>query len=407
MTKEFLIGLVFLTATAFVGFFTATVHNWNPFREPFILYIDFNRVNDLSTNNDVTYEGLRVGYVQGIEQIRIQGQEKIRVTISLDQYTDIPRNANINIQDRTVLGGKKINISRPLDPRPPVKNGHVFTGIDPDALIKEAGTTLKSIGESFDEVKSLILDIKEGKGTMGRLFTDPSLYDNFNKIGENVNEITDKINKGDGTLGKLVNDSELYDDARDVFRKFTKTHVDLLGQSRIFPEDNYSLTNLSLKITTSEKKFYVAGADFLSTNHQTEIATARAIAKQEDSFIYPTVLVGRRYLEGNNLEVSAGLIEGELGGRSSLALTLPNHDRLWLHIEARNRIRDKYIHENNSTVMARFYLEYEKKLSNFPNLKINLGLHNLIDDTQGFFGFGFEFRDNDLKYLVGVLGSGT
>lgn len=404
MTKEFLIGLVFLTATAIVAFVTATVQNWNPFTDPKIVYVDFNRINDLARNNDVTYAGFKIGYVGDINFIQVDKKEKIRISMVLVEGTEVPSNAIVTIQDRSVLGGKKISILRPKHPLPPAQVGHIFVGKDPIPLTEAAGDAALKFGEGIDEIKDLLLDIKEGKGTMGLLFTDTALYENYNRTGANLSEITDKINRGDGSLGKLVNESDLYDDAETLLGKLTDIHLDIVGDVKFFPEDDYSLTEFGLRITTSPTKYYEAKASIFNTNHNTRIATNRTIARQEDTVIYPTVLLGRKFLEDRNLELGLGLIEGELGGRVGLKMILHDEDQLWAHFEARNRIRDKDIRENTSSGMARVWLTYEKHFDEFPSLRVFVGGHNLMDDAQGFAGFGFTLRDDDIKYLASLLG---
>ncbi|MGE4159200.1 MAG: MlaD family protein, partial [Planctomycetota bacterium] len=241
MTKEFLIGFVFLIAAAIVAFVTATVQNFNPFKDEFVVYVDYNRVNDLSKDNDVTFNGLRIGFVKSIEFRNVGNERKIRVTLSLEQV-DLPVNAVISIQDRTILGGKKINITRPDESGPRAEPGHVFTGQDPDPLLKEAGTTLKKIGESFDELKTLLTDIKEGQGTLGKLFTDPELFNEWSSAGKEFSDVGSKLNKGDGTLGKLINEPDLYNDAKSYMDRLNRLHFDFTLDWKNFPEKAYSIT---------------------------------------------------------------------------------------------------------------------------------------------------------------------
>ena len=61
--------------------------------------------------------------------------------------------------------------------------------------------------------------LNSSKGTLGKLINDPTLYNDAQKTLKNLKQITAKINEGKGTLGKLVNDKKLYTEAEKTLRK--------------------------------------------------------------------------------------------------------------------------------------------------------------------------------------------
>jgi len=80
--------------------------------------------------------------------------------------------------------------------------------------------------ELYDELKEAVKGFHEmsvklntNKGTLGKLINDPALYDDAKKALNDLKEITAKINSGKGTLGKLVNDEKLYTEAEKTLRK--------------------------------------------------------------------------------------------------------------------------------------------------------------------------------------------
>ncbi|MHC4599852.1 MAG: MlaD family protein, partial [Planctomycetota bacterium] len=58
-------------------------------------------------------------------------------------------------------------------------------------------------------VERITRSVAEGRGTLGRLVNDPDLYDN-------IDAIVGRMNRGEGTLGKLLTDEVLYNEVRDV-----------------------------------------------------------------------------------------------------------------------------------------------------------------------------------------------
>ena len=75
---------------------------------------------------------------------------------------------------------------------------------------------LKEAVEGFHQMSA---KLNTNEGTLGKLINDPTLYDDAKKALSNLKEITAKINSGKGTLGKLVNDETLYAEAEKTLRK--------------------------------------------------------------------------------------------------------------------------------------------------------------------------------------------
>jgi phospholipid/cholesterol/gamma-HCH transport system substrate-binding protein len=57
----------------------------------------------------------------------------------------------------------------------------------------------------------MLADIREGKGTIGKLATDNALYNNVRDASANFKEATAKLNSNQGTAGKFFSDPALYD----------------------------------------------------------------------------------------------------------------------------------------------------------------------------------------------------
>jgi phospholipid/cholesterol/gamma-HCH transport system substrate-binding protein len=56
----------------------------------------------------------------------------------------------------------------------------------------------------------MVENINQGQGTLGKLATDPTLYNRLNDTLQNINVITDRIERGEGTLGKLSTDPTMF-----------------------------------------------------------------------------------------------------------------------------------------------------------------------------------------------------
>ena len=82
--------------------------------------------------------------------------------------------------------------------------------------------TLASAKSVVDSAQLVVTDARAGKGTIGKLLSDETLYNSATASMTNLNQILQKVNQGDGTIGKLVNDQEFYKNAKLSLQKLDK-----------------------------------------------------------------------------------------------------------------------------------------------------------------------------------------
>ena len=71
----------------------------------------------------------------------------------------------------------------------------------------------------MNDAKTIVADVKSGKGTLGVLLYDEASANNIKTTAANLRQISDKINNGEGTLGKLISDDGLYKDVQSTLKK--------------------------------------------------------------------------------------------------------------------------------------------------------------------------------------------
>jgi phospholipid/cholesterol/gamma-HCH transport system substrate-binding protein len=76
----------------------------------------------------------------------------------------------------------------------------------------------------------VISQINSGQGTLGKLAKDERLYTEMTLAMSNIREITEKVNKGQGSVGKLVNDEGLYRNLKVSLQKLDKATEGLEDQ---------------------------------------------------------------------------------------------------------------------------------------------------------------------------------
>ena len=106
-----------------------------------------------------------------------------------------------------------------------------------DSLYNTALVTVSNLDNTASEIKSTVADahkvvdeIQAGQGTFGKLVKDDKLYNETTESMTNLKEILQKVNRGQGTVGKLVNDPEFYKNAKMTLQKLDQATEGLEDQ---------------------------------------------------------------------------------------------------------------------------------------------------------------------------------
>jgi phospholipid/cholesterol/gamma-HCH transport system substrate-binding protein len=78
-----------------------------------------------------------------------------------------------------------------------------------------------------EQLSGIVKDVQEGKGTVGRLFTDEALYNNLNATVREADEVMRLIRSGNGSAGRFVNDPALYNNANEIAVQLRTIAADL------------------------------------------------------------------------------------------------------------------------------------------------------------------------------------
>ena len=67
-------------------------------------------------------------------------------------------------------------------------------------------------------IDTIAQDVEQGKGTLGKLVNDDTLYNDAKETVASLKNISADVEQGKGTLGKLVNDDSLYVEAKETMK---------------------------------------------------------------------------------------------------------------------------------------------------------------------------------------------
>jgi len=106
-----------------------------------------------------------------------------------------------------------------------------------ESLYDSASAAVTGFEDAATEIESTVADarkviaqINAGEGTVGKLLHDETLYRETTTSMTNLKEILQKINQGQGTIGKIVNDQEMYKNAKLTLQKLDQATEGLEDQ---------------------------------------------------------------------------------------------------------------------------------------------------------------------------------
>jgi phospholipid/cholesterol/gamma-HCH transport system substrate-binding protein len=211
-----LVALIFLMSGNTGGFLTGKL----------TLTSYFENSAGLKIGAPVNLEGVTIGTVKGIRIVPERKLTPVEVIMRVGkQYSPaLHTDSKSSLETIGVLGDTVVNIDSKFATGPPLQSGaELKTNETPNLsdVIKSSQGTIEQLNTILAKVDNLVDSMNAGKGTIGQLINDPTLY---NKAVSAVNEIktmADQISSGKGTIGKLINDDTLYNRFND-----TIGHVD-------------------------------------------------------------------------------------------------------------------------------------------------------------------------------------
>jgi phospholipid/cholesterol/gamma-HCH transport system substrate-binding protein len=109
--------------------------------------------------------------------------------------------------------------------------------IKDETLYNTALSTVSNLQDTATEIKTTVAEARKmvdevnaGNGTIGQLVTNDKLYRETTEAMTNAKEILQKVNQGQGTVGKLVNDQEFYRNAKLTLQKLDQATESLEDQ---------------------------------------------------------------------------------------------------------------------------------------------------------------------------------
>lgn len=164
----------------------------------------FANVQGLKSGAVVRVAGVEVGKV---EEVTFAGPEvEVLMEIDTDMQSRITSESRASIGSLSLLGEPVIDIT-PSSAGTPLPDGAF---VPSGRAAGQLSDVAASATESLEQATAMLRDLRAGKGTVGRLFTDDQLYREITDFVSAAQAVATGIREGQGTLGRLVRDPAAY-----------------------------------------------------------------------------------------------------------------------------------------------------------------------------------------------------
>ena len=100
------------------------------------------------------------------------------------------------------------------------------------ALSKNQERLTTSIERTSVAVADLAEKVDKSEGTVGKLLSDPALYDNLSATSARLDTVMNKLSSAEGSLGLLVSDTALYTETVDLLTRVNNLVEDIQNNPR-------------------------------------------------------------------------------------------------------------------------------------------------------------------------------
>jgi phospholipid/cholesterol/gamma-HCH transport system substrate-binding protein len=160
----------------------------------------FPNVAGLKEGAPVRVAGVEVGSVTGVELVG--DRVEVVVEIAREMQPRVTDTSVASLGSVSLLGESAVDITASSQGTPIPEWGYIRAGAAVGSLTEVATQAT----EGIEELTVLLQDIRGGRGTIGRLFTDEALYNEMNGLVSAAEDVVRNVSRGSGTLGRLTND---------------------------------------------------------------------------------------------------------------------------------------------------------------------------------------------------------
>src|ERR1039457_6512100 len=213
------VGLTVIVASLALGFLLFLMSGTSGLFTPRItLKSYFDNAQGLREGAPVRLSGVDVGNVTNIRIVPDKDKQITPVEITMKVSTKysyaLRRDSMTALDTAGVLGETYLDIESAQSVGPPAQDGDTLpTQVHPDfnQVVRASQSTLENMDALLKRADRILAFAESGKGSLGKLIYDPTLYNRFSSTIAEFQQIVQQVGNGEGSLGRLVSRNHAYD----------------------------------------------------------------------------------------------------------------------------------------------------------------------------------------------------
>jgi phospholipid/cholesterol/gamma-HCH transport system substrate-binding protein len=194
----------------------------------------FANASGLKEGAAVNLQGVTIGTVKSVTLSTDPARKltPVRVVMKLNdkEGASLHKDSRCALSTVGVLGDTLVDINSQSANGPRLEDGDELKTLETPNLqdvVKASQGTIESLNVILAKVNVIVDNIESGKGSIGKLINDPTLYDRINATVNQVQTLTTNLNQGKGSAGKLLTDDSLYNRLNETSARLDSIANDL------------------------------------------------------------------------------------------------------------------------------------------------------------------------------------
>jgi phospholipid/cholesterol/gamma-HCH transport system substrate-binding protein len=178
----------------------------------------FDNAEGLRQGAPVRLSGVDIGNVTDIRIVPYKDKRLTPVEVTMKVSTkyiyNLRRDSVTSLDTAGVLGETYLDIESSQAVGPEAQDGDTLpTQVHPDfnQVVRASQSTLENMDALLKRADRILAFAESGKGSLGKLIYDPTLYNRFSDTVADFQKIVDQVSSGQGSLGALVSRTDAYD----------------------------------------------------------------------------------------------------------------------------------------------------------------------------------------------------
>lgn len=223
------VGLIVLISLALLStllFLMTSASGLSVFSRKIVVKAYFANSDGLKVGAPVGLEGVTIGEVKSVtvttDPARKDTPVEVIMKLNPKFHKSLHTDSRVALSTVGVLGDTVVDINSRTAVGPELKTGdELQTQETPNLtdVVKSSEGTVESLNVILAKMNNIVDNIQNGKGSVGMLINDPTLYKKATETVNQLQVLTQNLNSGKGSMGKLLKDDQLYDRLNDTAAK--------------------------------------------------------------------------------------------------------------------------------------------------------------------------------------------